>query len=107
VRRFAFEPIRIRTYHPESNGSIERYHRSTREALSHQELRNLTQARSIIGRWVDHYNEHRLHAGLGYLPPAEFYRGNPRARWEERRAKLEAARQHRRAINHARLSQAA
>ena len=33
VRRFALEHIRIRTYHPESNGLVERFHRSTRETL--------------------------------------------------------------------------
>ena len=49
VRRFAFAHIRIRTYHPESNGVIERFHRSTREALGEAELRNLGQAREWIG----------------------------------------------------------
>lgn len=107
VRRFAFEHIRIRTYHPESNGVVERYHRSTREALDESTIENLAQARTIIGEWVRHYNEERLHAGLGYLPPAEFYRGNPPARRAEREAKLEQARQHRQRVNTERLRQAA
>lgn len=107
VRRFALEHIRIRTYHPESNGLLERYHRSTRDALSDAMLENLSQARAIIARWVEHYNEQRLHAGLGYLPPAEFYRGNPAARIEERQRKLERARQERRRINDERLDRAA
>ncbi|MGH7717754.1 MAG: integrase core domain-containing protein [Gemmatimonadaceae bacterium] len=70
-------------------------------------LENLSQTRVIIGRWVQHYNEERLHAGLGYLPPAEFYRGNPAARVVERRIKLENARQERRRINDERLKRAA
>lgn len=107
VRRFALEHIRIRTYHPESNGLVERFHRSTRDALGDETLQNLSQARAIIARWVEHYNEERLHAGLGYLPPAEFYRGNPAARIEERRIKLESARQQRRRINDERLKRAA
>ena len=89
VRRFALDHIRIRTYHPESNGLVERFHRSTREALGDQAIQNLAQARTIIGAWVRHYNEERLHASLSYLPPAEFYRGNPAARLDERKAKLE------------------
>lgn len=107
VRRFALEHIRIRTYHPESNGLLERFHRSTRDELSDVTLENLSQARVIIARWVEHYNEERLHAGLGYLPPAEFYRGNPQARIEERQNKLEKARQERRRINDERLDRAA
>src|SRR5262249_12077288 len=78
--RFAVEHIRIRTYHPESNGLVERFHRSTREALGDTTLRTLARARALMGAWVRHYNEARLHAGLGYLPPAEYYRGDPAAR---------------------------
>jgi putative transposase len=107
VRRFAFAHIRIRTYHPESNGPVERYHRSTREALGETELRNLAQARTIIAEWVRHYNEERLHAGISYLPPVVFYRGNPAARISERQAKLQKARTERRRINQERLKEAA
>lgn len=107
VRRFALDHIRIRTYHPESNGLIERFHRSTREALGDQAITNLAHARTIIAAWVRHYNEERLHAGLGYLPPSEFYRGNPTARLEERRAKLEKAQAERQRLNAERVKEAA
>lgn len=52
VRQFELQHIRIRTYHPESNGTLERFHRSTREALADQDLRNLTRARTLT-RGVD------------------------------------------------------
>jgi transposase InsO family protein len=107
IRRFVFRHIRIRWYHPESNGLVERFHRSTRAALGEADLRNLSQARELIGEWVREYNETRLHAGLGYLTPAEYYRGDPAERIAEREAKLAAARERRRAINQARLREAA
>lgn len=107
VRDFALAHIRIRTYHPESNGKLERFHRSTREALEPAELTNLATAREIIGRWVRQYNETRLHAALHYLPPAEYYRGDPQRRLAERREKLQAARARRRALNRQRLQAAA
>ncbi|MGQ0646160.1 MAG: IS3 family transposase [Gemmatimonadaceae bacterium] len=107
VRRFALEHIRIRTYHPESNGAVERFHRTTREALGATPLTNLGQARAILGEWVRYYNEERLHAALGYLPPAEYYRGNPTQRQTERAEKLERARQERRRENDAQLTRAA
>jgi transposase InsO family protein len=107
VRRFAFKHIRIRWYHPESNGLVERFHRSTRGALGDGGLRNLTQARALIADWVREYNEKRLHAGLGYLTPAEFYRGDPAARITERQTKLAEGRERRRRINQTRFSEAA
>ena len=107
VRPFELEHIRIRTYHPESNGRLERFHRSTREALSEEELKNLGHAREVIGRWLEHYNRERLHAGLDDLPPAELYRSDPAQRLRERRAKLEVGRKQREALNRQRLQAAA
>lgn len=107
VRRFALEHIRIRAYHPESNGLVERFHRSTRDALAATALRNLAQARTIIAGWVQRYNEERLHAGLGYLTPAEYYRGDPAAKRHEREVKLDRARELRRQRNTERLGKAA
>ena len=99
VRLFELDHIRIRTYHPESNGVLERFHRSTREELGDELLGTLGRARELIGRWVRHYNEQRLHAGIEYLPPVEYYRGDPQARLTERREKLERARKRRERIN--------
>ena len=107
VRRFSLEHIRIRTYHPESNGLVERFHRSTREALGEEALRTFGRAQAAVGDWVRAYNETRLHAGLGYLTPAEYYRGDPAARRRERHAKLERGRAERRRRNRERLTAAA
>ncbi|MDQ3556797.1 MAG: transposase [Gemmatimonadota bacterium] len=57
-------------------------------------------------RWVERYNEERLHAGIEYLPPAEYYR-DPPARLQERRSKLEQGRARREQLNRKRLRQAA
>ncbi len=107
IRLFELEHIRIRTYHPESNGRIGRFHRSTRDALDEQDLRNLGRARQIIGRWVEFYNMRRLHAGLKYLAPAEYWAGDPQARFEERNEKLRGARKRRETINRTRFLEAA
>ena len=107
VRDFELEHIRIRTYHPESNGKVERFHRSTRDALDEQELKNLGRARDVIGRWVAFYNQSRLHASLQYLPPAEYWTGDPETRIQERKEKLARGRRHRAMVNQARLQAAA
>jgi hypothetical protein len=67
----------------------------------------IARVREIIARWVKHYNEKRLHAGLDYLRPAEYYRGDPEARHSERKAKLASAREERKRINRERLKERA
>jgi putative transposase len=42
IRRFALVRIRISTYPPESNGLVECFHQSTREALGGERIQNLS-----------------------------------------------------------------
>jgi putative transposase len=90
---------RIKPHCPEENGLIERVHRTLREELDGEELRNLLEAQQVFARVVKRYNEERLHSALGYLAPRDYYRGNPQARFEERRQKLAKARHERRERN--------
>jgi putative transposase len=96
IKRFSLEEIRIRVYHPESNGKIERFHGVLRhEGLSDQELKHQLHAQDIIGRWVNHYNQERLHAALAYLTPQDWLLERQQARLAERKQKLETAQKHR------------
>ena len=45
---------------------------------------------------MQHYNNERLHAGVGYVSPGDRLHGRDHAVWEERRRKLAAAREARR-----------
>ena len=90
---------RIKPHCPEENGVVERSHRTHREALEGEEMKNLVQAQEVIGRIIRRYNEERLHSALGYLPPAEYYRGDPPRRQEGRRLKMAQARHRRRERN--------
>lgn len=72
--------IRTRVAHPESNGLIERLHRTHRaEALVDTELWTLEQARREMSRWVGVYNNLRPHSSLHGLPPVVYYLGDPEA----------------------------
>jgi transposase InsO family protein len=45
------------------------------EEVYRQEYRDLADARSNIGQFIEKiYNGKRLHSALGYVPPAEFER---------------------------------
>jgi transposase InsO family protein len=90
---------RIQPHCPEENGLIERANRTMRECLEGEELSDLMTAQRVMTRLVRRYNEERLHSALGYLPPREFYRGEPSRRFEERRIKLYQARHRRRERN--------
>ena len=84
---------------PEENGLIERMHRTLREERDGEALTNLLEAEKVFGRVVRRYHEQRLPSALGYLTPADYYRGNPSARSAERRTKLAQARHHRKERN--------
>jgi len=89
--------IRTRLAHPESNGRLERLHRTHREeGLIGEGLRDYYQAVDAMKRWSWYYNYKRPHSALGYMPPAEYYRGDPKARWAERHRKLAQAAEERR-----------
>jgi putative transposase len=90
---------RIQPHCPEENGLMERTNRTLREGLEGEELTDYLMAIQVMARLVRRYNEERLHSALGYLPPWEFYRGDPARRFEQRRTKLSQARHRRRERN--------
>lgn len=81
--------IRTRVAHPESNGRLERLHRTHREeGLIDEDLSDYAKAIAALTRWDDYYNHRRPHSALRYLRPVDYYRGDPEARLAERRQKL-------------------
>jgi putative transposase len=89
----------IRPHCPEENGLIERSNRTIREALEGEELTDRLAAERILKRIIRRYNEERLHSALGYLRPADYYRGDPAPLFEKRRLKLVQARHRRKETN--------
>jgi putative transposase len=89
----------IRPHCPEENGLIERSNRTVREALEGEDLPDRLAAERVLARIIRRYNEERLHSALGYLRPADYYRGNPAPLFEARRQKLAQARHRRKEAN--------
>lgn len=80
-------------HYPQSNGKLERWHRTLKEqAIRPKTPLNLEQAREVVAEFVDHYNTVRLHSAIGYLTPQDKLAGRAEEIWQDRDAKLEAAR---------------
>ncbi len=97
IRVSGMSHVRISRYYPQSNGKIERWHKTLKaDAVRPAQLRTLEQAREVVARFVDYYNQVRLHSAVGYIAPLDFMAGKGPAIWAERDNKLEAARELRR-----------
>jgi putative transposase len=99
--------IKTKPRHPESNGIIERFNATVRDVSDNDYGNNYLQAEAIVAKLMQHYNEERLHAALGYMTPATWHRGRPNEVREERARRIAAARAHRKLINQQRFSAAA
>ncbi len=97
IRVSGMSHVRISRYYPQSIGKIERWHKTLKaDAVRPAQLRTLEQAREVVARFVDYYNQVRLHSAVGYIAPLDFMAGKGPAIWAERDKKLEAARELRR-----------
>ena len=73
LRFVQLQHIRTSVAYPQSNGKIERYHRTIgEECLRKKSLINLDDARKQIADFIDFYNTKRLHSSLYYLTPEDF-----------------------------------
>jgi len=104
IRLAGMTHVRTSPYYPQSNGKLERYHRTVKnDCIRPGTPLSLADARRIVGRFVDHYNHVRLHSAVGYVAPADKLAGRAEAIWANRDAKLAAARQARRAKRQQRI----
>ena len=77
--------VRTAPYYPQSNGKIERWHKSIKgECIRPGTPLTPDDARRLIRNYVEHYNAVRLHIAIGNITPADMPAG--------RQAEIEAAR---------------
>ena len=90
--------VRTSPYYPQSNGKIERWHRTLKEdCIRPGTPLTLDDARRLVADFVYHYNHVRLHAAIGYIAPADKLAGRDQRIFEQRDIKLHAARERRKA----------
>ena len=63
-------PKRTRPYRPQTNGKIERFHRTLADGWAYAKQYNSESARrAALPAWLHFYNHHRPHTAIGKLPP--------------------------------------
>lgn len=96
IRVCGMTHVRTSPYYPQSNGKLERYHRTIKgDCIRPGTPLTLEDARRLVGGYVEQYNEVRLHSALGYIAPADKLYGREAEIFAIRDAKLQEARQRR------------
>ena len=69
-RDLDIKPRRTRAYRPQTNGKIERFHRTLAAGWAYSRLYASESARrNALRAWIHHYNHHRPHTATGNRPP--------------------------------------
>jgi transposase InsO family protein len=93
IRLAGMTHVRTSPYYPQSNGKLERWHKSLKvECIRPACPADAEEARRLVVSYVDHYNHVRLHSAISYLTPADKLLGLEQVIFDERDRKLEEAR---------------
>jgi hypothetical protein len=94
-RQFKVAKTHVRTslYYPQSNGKLERYHRTLKsDCIRPKCPLTLEDAKRVVTRFVSDYNDRCLHSAIGYITPSDMLAGKQKEIHEARDRKLETAR---------------
>ena len=97
VRTCGMTHVRTSPFYPQSNGKIERFHKTIKsECIRPTPPLSLDDAKRSVTEYVKHYTEVRLHGALGYVAPKDYLEGRAEQIHHDRDRKLSEARERRR-----------
>lgn len=82
--RYQLTHIRGAPYHPQTQGKIERYHRSMKSIVKLDNYYTPTALRDAIASFVDYYNNERYHEALDNIIPVDVFNGRQQVILEQR-----------------------
>ena len=96
IRISGMSHVRTSPYYPQSNGKLERWHKSLKsESIRPGTPLSLDDARRLLNGYIEHCNNIRLNSAIGYVTPKDMLAGHQREIHTERDRKLAAARRQR------------
>jgi transposase InsO family protein len=96
IRIAGMTHVKTSPYYPQSNGKIERWHKTIKgECIRVLVPLSLDDARRIVTEYVAHYNTVRLHSAIGYVTPKDKLDGRDKEIHAARDRKLAEARERR------------
>ena len=94
IRVAGMTHVRTAPYYPQSNGKIERWHRTVKSTtIRPLAPSTVEEARKAVEGFVTHYNDTRLHSAIGYVTPADKLAGREHKIWTLRDSRLEQGRE--------------
>jgi hypothetical protein len=106
IRIAGMTHVRTSPYYPQSNGKLERFHKTIKgECIRVKVPLSLEDARRIVTDYVAHYNLVRLHSAIGYVTPNDKLLGKDKVIHAERDRKLAEARERRKQLRQTRHEQ--
>ena len=77
IRISGMTHVRTSPYYPQSNGKIERWHKSLKgECIRPGTPLSLEDALRLVEGYVEHYNNARLNSAIGYITPKDMLAGH-------------------------------
>ncbi len=102
IRIAGMTHVKTSPYYPQSNGKIERWHKTLKgECIRVKVPLSLDDARRIVADYVAHYNNVRLHSAIGYVTPKDKLEGRDKEIFAARDRKLAEARERRQQLRQA------
>jgi putative transposase len=102
IRIAGMTHVKTSPYYPQSNGKIERWHKTLKgDCIRVKVPLSLDDARRIVTDYVRHYNHVRLHSAIGYVTPKDKLDGRDKEIFAHRDRKLAEARERRRQLRQA------
>jgi transposase InsO family protein/transposase-like protein len=75
LRLVGIRHITASPFHPQTNGKIERYHRTLKGEINQVPHDMPGELKAAIGGFIEYYNYRRYHEGLGNVTPYDVYTG--------------------------------